>query len=976
MIKPSEQELEQLLSKYRNNAAMFMYHFTNLFTDADGTVQELYPKQIEFMNLISPKDKVVAVVKSRQCLHKNTFIYTEHGPKTVEQLFNEKYSGKVWTNDQSGNAKLDDILDIWKTGQKEVYEIKLWAGEKILLTAEHEVMTDEGWKKTKELKKGDIVWNSETPFGDLDVSDEEAALMGYFITDGSYSSGSPSFCNNNIEYVEEFERCVTSLFDVALTRTYQKQRPKATAVNVVKPSRKYSNVKSEYAQYLTDLGCRQTHAERVLPEKFLKMKKHPTSVMLNRIFAGDGWYAGNGTNKPNSIKKKKPHNEIGLGSPSLEFIHQVSFLLNKFGIHARIEECMFKKSFYKLRFAGREYIEIFEREIGIFGKKMRFEQKPEHILHKSRNRIKSITKIDGLFDTYDIETKKYNSFIANGIHVHNCLRSDTMVMTEFGEISIEKLANMEQRPAVHAGVDNKLCKVLDGWKSGVKKTFEIFVSNGTSVNASVDHKFAVKRKSKLKWVPVGELKVGDELYHLRNRALEVEPAFVVNVVDTGVESEMYDLEIEGEHSFFANKILVHNCGITTSIIGKTIHDAYFYKVPATLITSAGQRQSVKVLDKVKKAIDSMPEFMRPKLKRSTNEEIIFESGAEITSLPVNPDTSRGYSGNVIMDEFGVLSKKDSEQMWEAVYPSISKGWRISCVSSPKGTDNVFYHLCNPVIRDGKNVSSYQADKILSIHWTDVPHIKSFVEKEKVEDKTPPKLFAQEYCCEFVGDNEESFFDLENVRDKMIDSEMSFDKIGTIVNSVGNLIPSTFIKTDLNDKYPNGIYVGYDPATTIGKYTDQSVVVVLGNKIDGTWDLIAYHAFPVGTQLPDQVDFVIRLAKTYQARKVGLDASGGFGLSVKQWFEDKDYGYKLAVHKFTNEFKLNHYSHLRQLVDTGRFKSPKDDMVYRQFSKIGFNPVTNRIAAMGRSEKDDLPSAIICALAAKEKADGFDGFAWL
>jgi hypothetical protein len=557
-----------------------------------------------------------------------------------------------------------------------------------------------------------------------------------------------------------------------------------------------------------------------------------------------------------------------------------------------------------------------------------------------------------------------------------CLRVGTKVMTEFGEIPIERLVDMEQRPAVNAGVDNKLCKVLNGWKSGIKKVLDVYISNGSVVSSSPDHKFAVKKKSKLKWVRADELSVGDEVYLLRNRHLEVQSATITNIVDTGTEDEMFDLEIEGEHSFFANNVLVHNCGITTSIIGKTIHDAYFYKVPATLITSAGQRQSVKVLDKIKKAIDSMPEFMRPKLKRSTNEEIIFESGAEITSLPVNPDTSRGYSGNVIMDEFGVLSKKDSEQMWEAVYPSISKGWRISCVSSPKGTDNVFYHLCNPIIRDGKNVSPYQADRILSIHWRDVPHIKEFVERERVEEKTPPKLFAQEYCCEFVGDNEESFFDLDNIRDKMLDDEMSFDKIGTIVNSTGNLIPSTFIKTEIIDKYPSGIYVGYDPATTIGKYTDQSVVVVIGCKLDGTWDLISYHIFPVGTQLPDQVDFVIRLAKTYQARKVGLDASGGFGLSVKQWFEDKDYGYKLAVHKFTNEFKLNHYSHLRQLVDTGKFKSPKDQVVYRQFSKIGFNPVTNRIAAMGRSEKDDLPSAIICALAAKEKTDAFEGFAWL
>jgi len=36
-------------------------------------------------------------------------------------------------------------------------------------------------------------------------------------------------------------------------------------------------------------------------------------------------------------------------------------------------------------------------------------------------------------------------------------------------------------------------------------------------------------------------------------------ANVVSVLDSGIQPEVWDLTVEGEHEFFANGILVHNC---------------------------------------------------------------------------------------------------------------------------------------------------------------------------------------------------------------------------------------------------------------------------------------------------------------------------------------------------------------------------------------------------------------------------------
>ncbi|MFB9913573.1 terminase large subunit domain-containing protein, partial [Rhizobium paknamense] len=53
-------------------------------------------------------------------------------------------------------------------------------------------------------------------------------------------------------------------------------------------------------------------------------------------------------------------------------------------------------------------------------------------------------------------------------------------------------------------------------------------------------------------------------------------------------------------------------------------------------------------------------------------EVTLPHGSKITALPANPDTARGFSANVFLDEFAF--HKDSQQIWRALFPVISKGW--------------------------------------------------------------------------------------------------------------------------------------------------------------------------------------------------------------------------------------------------------------------------------------------------------------
>ncbi len=73
------------------------------------------------------------------------------------------------------------------------------------------------------------------------------------------------------------------------------------------------------------------------------------------------------------------------------------------------------------------------------------------------------------------------------------------------------------------------------------------------------------------------------------------------------------------------------------------------------------------------------------------QEVVLKHGSRVTALPATPDTARGFSANVFLDEFAF--HKDSREIWKALFPVISKpGLKLRVVSTPNGKGNKFYEL--------------------------------------------------------------------------------------------------------------------------------------------------------------------------------------------------------------------------------------------------------------------------------------------
>ena len=118
----------------------------------------------------------------------------------------------------------------------------------------------------------------------------------------------------------------------------------------------------------------------------------------------------------------------------------------------------------------------------------------------------------------------------------------------------------------------------------------------------------------------------------------------------------------------------------------------------------------------------------------------FPNGSWMIALPANPDTARGYAANVLLDEFAF--HRDARAIYAAVYPSITRGFKLRIGSTPFGESGMFYELWT-----GQNA--------FSKHKTDIFEAQQHgleLDVQKLREGCPDEdIWRQEYCCEFISD---------------------------------------------------------------------------------------------------------------------------------------------------------------------------------------------------------------------------------
>ena len=114
-----------------------------------------------------------------------------------------------------------------------------------------------------------------------------------------------------------------------------------------------------------------------------------------------------------------------------------------------------------------------------------------------------------------------------------------------------------------------------------------------------------------------------------------------------------------------------------------------------VLLSRGERQSIELMEKVKMHCHIMGAVLQDETTFFRDTELLqhtakFPNGSRIIALPANPDTARGFSGDVDLDEFAL--HKDSRAIWAALAPVATRGYSIGMASTFKGQENEFYRI--------------------------------------------------------------------------------------------------------------------------------------------------------------------------------------------------------------------------------------------------------------------------------------------
>ena len=343
--------------------------------------------------------------KTRQCFVAGTPVWTPDGPKPIEQL---KIGELIYTyNTKTCGVEIVPISNVFDNNIKDTVIVRTKTGHRARVTPDHKYLTTNGWVEAQNLTQNDVVIEINDPQRYSPVDESDAIMLGYLITDGYYGNPAKSvhFTNTTWKYLLEYQKHFELKFGKRLPIKKHDWNSKTKRKNAYR----IATYLKETKNWLSDLGILgQKSTTKVIPEVVFSWNNKTIAILLNRMFAGDGWYAGSGKNSAN---------EAGLGSKSILMLFQIKQLLTRFNIDSKVYPET-KSGMAKIRIIGGRSFNNFVNYIGINGKDPRRPLTQGFIKNRVKGKILSVEPSEPA-EVYDLEVPPYNNFIVDGVVVHN-----------------------------------------------------------------------------------------------------------------------------------------------------------------------------------------------------------------------------------------------------------------------------------------------------------------------------------------------------------------------------------------------------------------------------------------------------------------------------------------------------------------------------------------------------------------------------
>jgi recombination protein RecA len=286
-----------------------------------------------------PRGRVTEIYgpeSSGKCAVAGTYVWTDHGLETIEELFarvGEPVSCTSRVADVSDQgvrlvneeAKLELLGGVTHNNLKPVWRVTLDSGRHVEATANHplRVLNERGrivWKTVEEMSEGDVVvsalFGAETAVGGDHLSEDEAVLIGYLVAEGSLGpSARNAVVFSNAHDPDVYEEYVT-LLDLVLGIPEARVKTYADKDHMVHDTAARRRLADDYGlDYTTSAGKEVPYRVRTAGAKVQR-------AFLSALYEGDGWI------------EKGPG--VGLTTASRKMAEQVQLMLYGLGIPASL----------------------------------------------------------------------------------------------------------------------------------------------------------------------------------------------------------------------------------------------------------------------------------------------------------------------------------------------------------------------------------------------------------------------------------------------------------------------------------------------------------------------------------------------------------------------------------------------------------------------------------------------------------------
>lgn len=326
-----------------------------------------------------------------------------------------------------------------------------------------------------------------------------------------------------------------------------------------------------------------------------------------------------------------------------------------------------------------------------------------------------------------------------------------------------------------------------------------------------------------------------------------------------------------------------------------------------IFVSAGERQCRELMEKTRghcRALGILCDWIEPGSWHGTALQPLrlkLPYGVRIFGLPANPMTVRGYSGDVLLDEFAMVA--DDRDLWAAMLPTLLHGdGELDVASTPRGKGNVFYEMqFNPVFSTSRLTLPDAVAQGLDANVDEM--------RRAINDDL---LFRQEFLCEFI-DGATAFLTYEQIDACIDDALITTADVAVLIHETRDL------------------YVGVD----IGRVRDLTVVWALARdraeNVDGPIVTIGLIEKQQAT-FQEQFDLLSELLSAPCVRRCCLDATG-MGMPLGEQLALRFGDHRVEPVQFTSALKSEIATALRVAVEARRIRIPRDERIRRDWHSV-------------------------------------------